>query len=103
MKLRDLNARLTKTAFPVTTWERVKAGCDPLNYTAADIEEVTGPKLHYVHVDALAEADGIWFDCPCSQCQAGYAARHVIGFAGRCPPDTYCKGSNGEDTRWEVG
>lgn len=85
----------------------LKPGIDPLrgNWTDDDFHEVIGPCLYYTTVDTLSEADGIWFRCPCAVCGANQYGRswHLIGFAGRCPPDTYTKGSNGQDTRWTLG
>lgn len=107
MKLRDLHPKLTKCEMRVETWQQVKPGIDPLrgNWTDDDFHDVTGPRANYVPVETLAEADGIWFDCPCPTCQKAEhgPSRHTIGFEGRCPPDTYSRGSNGKDTRWAVG
>ena len=67
--------------------------------------EISDGKEGLLQVDTLAEADGVWFLCPkCFAENHGPVGTHMhmIGFAGRCPPGSYTKGSAGEDTRWQV-
>lgn len=64
-----------------------------------------GPVKFYQYVDTLAEADGIWFLCPkCFAANGGSRGTHsvMVGFAGRCPPDSYMKNLEGKDVRWQV-
>jgi len=85
VRLVELEPQFIRVEMPVTTWHRVKAGVDPLKYTEADIEEVTGPREHWAHCD-FASAHGI-----------------VWAFEGRgCPPGMLSHNKEGRDTRWQV-
>lgn len=94
MKLRDLNAwflRVQRDQVDPTAWID---GC----------MHTSGIRTLLLRVD-LAEAHGIWFDCPCPKCQApGAHEMHiVIGFAGRgAPDDSLSIGSDGKPSRWNV-
>lgn len=93
LSLRELNARFKKV--------RIVA-VDPTAWVDGVLSP-SGQRIYFDTVETLAEADGIWFDCPCKICQEKeYKSWHAIGFEGLCPPDTYSKGSNGQDTRWKV-
>lgn len=94
MQLRHLNARLTK---------HVRQLVDPTQFVDGVLSP-SGYRDLYIDVDTLAEADGIWFDCPCDQCQSSdWPARIMIGFADRATtPGTYSRGSDGSDTRWTI-
>lgn len=57
------------------------------------------------HVDTLAEADGIWFDCPlCYAKQGEHRGVHgiLIWFAGRAAPDRLGKNKAGATVRWNI-
>jgi hypothetical protein len=56
MKITDLEPQFVRLEFPVETWTRVTPD--------GGTEEVTGPREHHVHVDSLAEAQGVRFLCP---------------------------------------
>lgn len=100
MRLVELEPQFIRVEMPVTTWHRVKAGVDPLKYTEADIEEVTGPKEHWAHCD-FASAHGIVFLCPVHVHLDGHST--VWAFEGRgCPPGMLSHNKEGRDTRWQV-
>lgn len=59
------------------------------------------------YVDTLAEADGIWFDCPkCTRDKAAGLLKGVHGvrifFAGKDVPDRIGLNSEGKAVRWSV-
>lgn len=69
------------------------------------IKHPDGVERSYRKVYTLEEADGIWFLCPlCYAKNGGEAGNHwhSIGFRGKCPTGSYTKGSDGQDTRWDV-
>jgi hypothetical protein len=95
MKLRELEGRFTKYV------ERAV----PPDQFVDGVVHPSGIERSYHDVATLAEADGVWFLCPkCFAENHGPSGTHMhmIGFAGRCPPGSYTKGSKGEDTRWIV-
>lgn len=95
MKLSLLKAHFTKYGERLVT----------PGITIDDITYTSGHMRWYDHVQTLPEADGLWFLCPqCYILNNGEVGTHwhAIGFRGRCPPNCYSKGSNGEDTRWDV-
>lgn len=101
----DLGARLQSVKFPIETWQRVRAGVDPLKWTQADLETVTGPRISYVPARSLAKAQGIRFLCPlCWVANKGPIGTHSVqvGFDGRAPPGTFSCDSTGKDSRWIV-
>lgn len=102
MRLRDLEARLTKYSEPISTWKRLKPGIDPLrgNWTDDDFEEVTGPKGVFTPVETLAEADGIWFLCP--KCFATDHHSVSVGFSGIATPGTYGHNKAGQPVLWNM-
>ena len=59
-------------------------------YTDDDFEERTGPTEYLVDVDALTEADGVWFLCPkCFAANGGAVGTHAVicWFVGSVPDD----------------
>ena len=94
MKLRELNARFKRH-------RRVQV--DPSKFVDGVLSP-SGWRDYYDVVETLAEAQGIWFDCPCPKCQASeYGSSVFIGFEGRgCPPGTFSQGKDGQDTRWKI-
>ena len=59
-------------------------------YADDDFEDRTGPTEYLVDVDALAEADGVWFLCPkCYAQNGGCVGTHAVicWFVGRVPDD----------------
>ena len=58
-----------------------------------------------VTVQTLAEAHGIWFDCPlCFAKNGGPIGTHcvLIWFAGKPVPDRLCKNKDGQIVRWTI-
>jgi Family of unknown function (DUF6527) len=102
VKLRDLEAQLTKHSAPITTWSRLKAGIDPLrgNWTESDFEEVTGPKSVFTFVATLTEADGVLFICP--KCAGTDRHRVRIGFRGIAELGSYGHNKKGEPVLWDM-
>jgi len=63
MKLIDLEPRFIRYETRIEKWTRVLG--DPLTWKSGDpTEEVVGPRVYHVHVDSLAEAQGVCFLCP---------------------------------------
>jgi hypothetical protein len=94
--LRELNAYFTKY---------VERPVDPTIFIDG-VKHTSGIARSYHHVETLQEADGVWFLCPkCFVENHGPVGTHVhaIGFAGLCLPGSYTQGSDGQDTRWNVG
>ena len=59
-------------------------------YTDDNFEDRTGPTEYLVDIDALAEADGVWFLCPkCFAANGGPVGTHAVicWFVGRVPDD----------------
>jgi hypothetical protein len=106
MKLRDLDPWFIRYESRIETWERVLG--DPLKWKSGDpTESVTGPREYMVKVETLAEAQGIFFQCPkCAAIahQPGRGPHYVqVTFAGRGATNAQgCHGKSGEPTRWEV-
>lgn len=104
MRLRDLDPTFIRYESRIETWERVIG--DPLTWKQGDpTEQVTGPREHMVPVETLAEAQGIFFQCPKWAGQKGPGSGHYVQvtFAGRGATDAQgCHGKNGEPTRWQV-
>lgn len=91
MKLRDLQAYFTRY---------VECAVDPTVFVDG-VMHPDGIERSYHRVELLAEADGVWFKCP--KCFGTEHPHRVnIGFRGRCPPGSYTKGSDGQDTRWDL-
>lgn len=102
MKLRELSAQFTKYGTRIETWQRLKPGIDPLrgNWTDADWEDFTGPREYFAPVDTLAEADGIWFECPKCFSTDGHSVR--VGFAGKATPGSYGCNKAGQPVLWNI-
>lgn len=102
MKLRELEARLTKHSAPIETWSRLKPGIDPLrgDWTDDDFAPFTGPRDRYTPVATLAEADGIYFLCP--KCFPTDRHQVRVGFAGKAVPGSYGYNKKGEPVLWQM-
>lgn len=102
MRLRELEAQLTKHSAPMATWKRLKPGIDPLrgNWTDDDFYDFTGPRDIFTPVATLAEADGIWFVCP--KCAATDRHEVRIGFSGKAVPGSYGYNKKGEPVLWAM-
>lgn len=100
MRLRDLDAYFVRYETRIDTWHRVIG--DPATWKSGDpVETVTGPREFTVRVETLAEAQGIWFQCP--KCVAADGHYLDVSFEGRGVKDA--QGSHGKDgspTRWKV-
>lgn len=57
-------------------------------------------RYEFHNVDSVAEAHGLWFDCPMCYDTSGHGV--LVGFAGRNPPKPLSRGSDGQPTKWEV-
>lgn len=110
MRLRDLDPHFMRYEERTATWTRVLG--DPATWKVGDpTEEVTGPRQYIVRVAALADAQGVTFQCPaCAVGKppaegGGFVGAHYIDvtFADRgVLPHHGCHGSSGEPTRWQV-
>jgi hypothetical protein len=90
----DLEARLVRHEVRIETRSFVKASAIEAKpegpYTDDDIEERTGPVEFIPTVDALAEADGVWFLCPkCFVDNGGPVGTHgvICWFVGKVPDE----------------
>ena len=90
----DLEARLIRREVRIESRRFIRseaAAAKPEGpYTDVDFEERTGPAEYIVDVDALAEADGVWFLCPkCYAQNGGCVGTHAVicWFVGRVPDD----------------
>jgi hypothetical protein len=90
----DLQARLVRREVRVETRRFVRAevlAAKPAGpYDGDEMEERTGPTEHIVDVDALEDADGLWFLCPkCFADNGGPIGTHAVlcWFVGRVPDD----------------
>ena len=90
----DLEARLIRREVRIESRRFIRpdaAAAKPEGpYTDADFEERTGPAEYIVDVDALAEADGVWFLCPkCYAQNGGCVGTHAVicWFVGRVSDD----------------
>jgi hypothetical protein len=79
----------------------------------ADFDDGKGKRWHEDNhvsdcikpVDTLAEAHGIWFDCPLCWCKnGGKVGTHgvLVWFAGKPVPDRLGKNNAGATVRWNV-
>ena len=68
MRLRDLEAFLVRHEVRIETWRRVRAEVFAVKqagpWLEGDFEDFTGGREYIV--DSLAEAQGLWFQCPLS-------------------------------------
>lgn len=90
----DLEARFLKHEIRIETRRFIKpeAIAERPNgpYTDGDVEERTGPAEYIPSVDALAEADGVWFLCPkCFVTNGGSVGTHAVicWFVGKVSDD----------------
>lgn len=90
----DLQARLIRREIRVEARRFVKAtaiAAKPTGpFTDDDFEEKTGPTEYIPEVDALDQADGVWFLCPkCYVDNGGPVGTHAVlcWFVGRVPDD----------------
>jgi hypothetical protein len=90
----DLEARFVRHEVRVTkTWHvrpEVAAERPEGPYNENDLFEKEGPQVHIVHVDTLAEAQGVWFLCPlCFAKNGGRVGTHAVccWFVGQVPDD----------------
>lgn len=86
MRLTDLNPQFQRYE---------KRDCEP-NVWIDGVHSANPYREYYIPVDTLAEAQGIWFDCPLCR---GHSVQ--VGFVG-APPGTFSKNSDGQDSRWSV-
>jgi len=109
VRLRELDAKFIRYETRIATWTRVLG--DPLVWKPGDpTEEVTGPQEWSIPVENLADAQGVFFQCPlCAEgkprSSAAVIGAHYFGvtFADRgVLPHQGCHGTNGEPTRWQV-
>ena len=94
MRLVDLEARLIRHEVRIDTRRFLRPGVVVAKpggpYTDADVEERTGPAEYIVDVDALADADGVWFLCPkCFTKHSSAVGTHAVicWFVGKVPDD----------------
>lgn len=95
MRLRDLEAYFTKYQ------ERAV----PNDQFVDGVLHPDGIERSYLHVETLAEADGLWYLCPlCFKANGGPVGTHSMktGFRGLCPPGSYGKNKDGVEVRWDV-
>lgn len=93
--LRELNAIFYRYCVTTETYERVRAEVmaeRPAGpYGDEDLELHTGPREHWFPVPTLAEADGVWFECPkCwAACPGPVKGAHGVmcWFVGKVPDD----------------
>ena len=94
----DLEARFIRREIRIDVRRFVKPGVladrpgGP--YTEEDFESRTGPTEYIVDVDAIADADGVWFLCPkCCADNGGRAGTHaaICWFVGRVPDEVQPK------------
>lgn len=102
MKLRDLDAKFIRYETRMDTWRQVLPG---VTYTGEEYqtEEVPGPREFMVDVETLAEAKGVFLQCPICRQPDGSGHYLQVTFANRGVGDS--QGSHGKDggpTRWEV-
>lgn len=104
ISLSELEPKFIRVEVKEEEFTRLKAGVDPLNWTDADTEKVTGPRIHHVPVMSLAEAHGVMFLCPkCFMENGGRVGTHgvIVGFRDRdAPPGSLSINSSGQDSRW---
>lgn len=114
MKLTDLDAKLFRyetrretvkqATMPTATEEQLRAWAAAGHPT----QPVERDQLYLVHVDTVAEAHGVHFDCPlCAQRRAAGGDNGVhwveVTFAGRGVPDHLgTRGEDGRPTRWQA-
>jgi hypothetical protein len=93
VKLRDLDARFVRVR---------REQVDPTAWIDGMLSP-SGVREYLDRVD-LAQAQGLWFDCPCQKCQASeYGGSVLVGFEGRgAPDDSLSQSSEGGPSRWKV-
>lgn len=90
--LRELNAFFVRREERIETFSRVRPEVWAVKqqgpWVDGDFHDVTGPRVYHVHVDTLAEADGVWFDCP--KCHAAGSTHGVLcWFVGKVPDEEH--------------
>lgn len=107
--LRELDAHFIRYEERLERGKFVKPGIDPLkgNWIDDDFEERDHLAQYLVRVETLAEAQGIWFDCPLCYAAKGNTGVGVHGvsvsFAERGVPDHQgSHNSEGKPVRWQV-
>lgn len=79
---------------------------DPLAWRPGDpTRQVSGMREYVVHVSSLAEAQGIWFNCPvCGRTNTERRSHGLaVAFAGRGVLDHHgSRNADGHPTRWTV-
>jgi hypothetical protein len=103
--LTELKAQFMRVEIRMEPRERVKPEVWAVRkegpWAESDFETSVRPCQYYIPVDTLAEAQGLYFNCPLCH-EAGQDHLVSVGLAGRAPPDTFSKNDKGEDSRWSI-
>jgi hypothetical protein len=96
MRLHLLEGQFLRYEVRVCTWTQIKAAVFEVKktgpYSDDEVEEVTGPRPHFVDVGTLAEADGVSFLCPkCFASNGGPVGTHTVvcWFEDKVPDDAH--------------
>jgi hypothetical protein len=113
VRLRDLDAYFIRYETRIEECEVIVGDAATWNERGKPTQKVTGPREYMVRVETLAEAQGIFLQCPkCARFDGESGAEGLrvarghylqVTFADRGVADSQgCHGKNSEPTRWQV-
>lgn len=106
MTLLELEPEFFRYEERIETWKQIVGDHETWEARGNPTKEVTGPRVHYIIVEDLAKAQGMWFLCPkCSKVNGGRVGTHMchVTFADRGVPDHVgTHNSKGKTVRWVV-
>ncbi len=100
----ELEARLFAVELVQETGRHLRAGADPLNYSAVDFVEEIRPRQYHKDTDSLADAHGLLLLCPLCFERAGTSHVHavIVPFDERGCPVVLMRAPDGKPVYWKA-
>jgi hypothetical protein len=99
----ELDAWFIRYETRVETWDKIIGDPETWHARGRPTEPFTGPRIYSVRVETLAEAQGVFFQCPLCHLPDGSGHYCEVTFADRGVPDEMgTHNKEGKATRWSV-